>query len=557
MFIAPAKRLARSPAWRAAHALVAAMALAAGPVQGAVGQCDAAGTTSIAAVTGMAGEAIAEGESVVVEATVTASFLGRTRLDGFYLQGGNPPAGVFVYAPDFEPSAPPQRGERWRLRARTGRYRGRVQLEAIQGTRFCGNAPVAPVELDATRQDRLPALADRLVRLEGPLTVADVYDLGRYGSLGLAVGGRSFHPANGVNGGTRLAVLLDDGSYRRRPRPLPFVDNAGVRRAGDRVGNITGILTRAFGRWRIHPLDPPRFERRNPRPEPPAPGDGLRVAQWNLRNYFVDFDGRGARTPDALDRQRQRVRSVIRQLNADALVLHEVQNNARAVEDLLATVNRGLDEQARYRAVFRAGGEAVIRSVIFYRPNRLHALERRRAAAPIHPRPPLWVRFRRHGGDEFALLAAHFKSRGGCPEHGDQDHGQGCWAQRRHAQSRALLRWLDGLDRQRESMPPTLVLADFNAYVRENAMRTWRDAGFVDLIAAHVPPQGRYTYNYRGQSGYIDHALAGGGLSERIQRVNIWHINADEPAYPHRRGAGIWRASDHDPVIVELTGPAE
>jgi len=533
------------------------MALAAGPVQGAVGACGASGTTSIAAVTGLTGEAIAEGEPVVVEATVTASFLGDDALDGFYLQGGNPPAGVFVYAPGFKPPAPPRHGERWRLRARTGRYRGRVQLEAIDGTRFCGKAPVAPVELDATRRHRLPAFADRLVRLKGPLTVADVYNLGRYGSLGLAVGGRPFHPANGVDGGARLGVLLDDGSYRRQPRPLPFVDNNGVRRAGDRLGDITGILTRAFGDWRIHPLDPPRFERRNPRPEPPGAGDGLRVAQWNLRNYFVDLDGRGARTPGDLERQRQRVRSVVRHINADALILHEVQNDAAAVEDLLATINRGLGGQDRYRAAFRVGGEAVIRTVILYRPDRLRVTQRRRATEPVHPRPPLWVRFARHGGDEFAVLAAHFKSRGGCPEHGDHDRGQGCWAQRRDAQARALVRWLDGLSPEPESMPPTLILADFNAYALETAMQVWRDAGFMDLIAARVPPQDRYTYNYRGESGYIDHALAGGGLSELVQAVDIWHINADEPAYPYRRGAGIWRASDHDPVIVELRRPAE
>ncbi len=518
--------------------------------------CGEPGTTSINRVRGLDGPPVAEGKPVVVEATVTASFPGDHGLDGFYLQSGQPAAGIFVYAPDIDAQDAPRPGERWRVEAYTGRYRGQIQLEMLESRRFCGAGEVHPAVLDPGSPDVHPGLRDRLVTIRGPLHVAEVYNLGRYGSLALARGGRPFHPNNGVNGGRRLDLLLDDGSYRRDPRPVPHTDPAGVRRAGDRVGDVTGILAHAFGRWRIHPVTEPEFAPGNPRPPAPPASTGLRALQLNLRNYFTDREGRGPSTEAGFSRQRERLRQVIRRLDADLLALHEIQNHPAAVDDLLALLNAGQPPAKHYRQTLAARSDAVIRSVLLYRPQRLTLADSDRHVASVHPRDPVTGRFRTESGGLLRIVAAHFKSRGGCPDAGDIDRGEGCWAERRLHQSRALMDWLAETQASEGGVAaPTLILADFNAYAQEAAITVWREAGFIDLLARAVPPDQRYTYNYRGLAGYLDHALATSSLLSRLDGVHVWHINADEPAYLAGEASDIWRSSDHDPMVIDLDWP--
>jgi len=532
-------------------------ALPAAEKTAALADCGQPGVTELAAIRGLDQPALAEGTAVVVEATVTASFPGDAQLSGFYLQQELPRAGIFVYAPDLTADTAPRAGERWRVLARTGRYRGRVQLEWVEDLRRCGESQPRPAILDPGDPEAYAVHEDQLVTLDTPLVVADTYELGRYGSLRLAMGGRAFTANNGVSAGRLLPLRLDDGSYRRDPRPVPHLGDQGVRRAGDRLLGVTGILTRAFGAWRIHPVSNPVFSPDNPRPEMPAAAaaGGLRVLQLNLRNYFLDLGQRGAASAEALTRQRARLRQLIRPLSADVLVLHEVQNTVAAVDDLLAILNEGLPEDLHYRAALDARSPAAIRSVVLYRDSRARKVRTLRLVDDAHPRDPLVVEFMQPDGKRWGILAAHFKSRGGCPDAGDTDRGEGCWAQRRERQSDSLLEWLSGHSLLPADHYPMLVLADFNAYAEEAAMQTWHAAGFMDLIAREIPAERRYTYIYRGQSGYLDHALATPAMREYLASIELWPVNADEPAYLSDEGKAIWRISDHDPMVIDLRLP--
>ncbi|WP_165385688.1 ExeM/NucH family extracellular endonuclease [Spiribacter vilamensis] len=518
--------------------------------------CGASGSTSLADVRGLDGPAVAEGRQIEVEAVVSGRFPGDQGLNGFYLAADSPAAGLFVYAPDLTPATTPGRNERWRIRAHSGRYRGDVQLERIVSMVYCGPETVTPAAFEPDDDAAYERLHDRLVRIDGPLSVAEVYDLGRYGTLRLARGERSFHPNNGVGGGERLDLLVDDGSYQRDPRPVPHTDN-GVRRAGDRVESVTGILARAFGRWRIHPTRPPTFRAANPRPSPPPGGEGIRAVQLNLHNYFTDRSGRGARTEAAFQHQRERLRRFVRALDPDLIALHEIENNPATMDDLTGLLNDGLQVSEAYQAAVRGRSDAVIRSALLYRPVRLSRVDGAHQVDPVHPRDPIQARFRTASGIGFRVAVAHFKSRGGCPDHGDIDRGEGCWAERRQAQSEAMLDWLEDTGEPKAAdQPPLLVMADFNAYPQEEALSRWTSAGYTDLLARYVKPMARYTYNYHGRAGYLDHALANPALLEHVADVELWSINADEPAYLRREGKGYWRLSDHDPVIVDMFAPA-
>jgi len=542
----------KSQRWTLGFALI----LLSAHVWADMGGCGAPGTTRLDRITGANGDPLPEGREVVIEAPVSASFPGQSGLNGFFIESGTPPVGVFVYAPKVTPEAAPQTAERWRLRARTGRYRGRIQLERVEELVRCGPETVKPTTVSAKTLNAPGALANRLIRLEGPLTITGTYQLGRYGSMRLAQGGRAFARNTGVEGGKPLSFVLDDGSYRRDPRPVPYLDSNGVRRAGDRLESVTGVITHAFGEWRIHPVAPPAIRAANPRPidAPRRSADSaLRVVQFNLQNYFIDRGGRGPATAAGFQRQRTRLRTTLRALDADLLVLHEIQNKTAAVDDLLDWLNEDQAPALRYQVVLAERSAAAIRTVMLFRPARLTLSRAARHTDEAHARDPIAAVFHDAQGEALMVAGAHFKSRSGCPDRGDVDRGEGCWADRREAEAVSLVRWLnDWVEARSLAKAPVLVLADLNAYAQEQPVQRLLDAGLVDQLAQQVPAPQRYSYVYRGRAGYLDHVLATDLMATRIRSVALWPINADEPAYLAREGEGIWRASDHDPLIIDL-----
>lgn len=505
---------------------------------------------------------VAEDRRVTVEGVVTGVFTDDDGLGGFFLQEGDtPPVGLFVYAPALD-GREPKAGDRVQVAGRFVRFHQRPQLTRLATLNVCAHVgPPRAVELRLPEDAaRLAEFQDVKVRLDQTLTVTGNAELGRYGSLHLAAGGRGFRPGQGAahprdGDGTRL-IVLDDGSYRANPWPIPYLDAEGTRRVGDRVDGLTGILTQAFDAHRIHPTRTPVFRPGNPRPAPPArPDASLRVATLNLQNYFLTLGSRGASSRAALQRQRQKLTEALHGLDADVISLSEVENRDRVLDDLVATINRGASKRQRYRAVASAGaGTDAIRNALLYRPARLTLLGSDADPDPVHNRAPLLAWFRPAGGGRpFGVVAVHFKAKVGCPPEGDIDRGQGCWNERRTAQAKRLLHWLD---RVRRDDAPVLIAGDLNAYAAEDPVATLLARGKRDLSIPQLPSPQRYTYVFRGEAGQLDYLLAPPALARQVSNAGIWHINADEPPFLGFSGRqpapGPWRSSDHDPVWVDL-----
>jgi Ca2+-binding RTX toxin-like protein len=111
-----------------------------------------------------------------------------------------------------------------------------------------------------------------------------------------------------------------------------------------------------------------------------------------------------------------------------------------------------------------------------------------------------------------------------------------------------------------------LVIGDLNAYGKEDPILDFTANGFVDQIDRFG--ELNYSYVFDGEAGYLDHALASASLSAQIVGTAHWHINADEPSIidyntefkqpacptcgPDYYANTVYRASDHDPVLVGL-----
>ncbi len=500
--------------------------------------------------------AVERGKRVVLRGVVSGRFLGATGLDGFYVQAradDGRPAGIFVYAPRLKPEELPDAGRQVAISGRADRYRGRPELDGVRRIADCGVGVLEPVSLSLPLTPAAaPRWAEVLVQFEAPapLVVTGNRDLYRFGSLELAVGERLFHSRAGVDGGRPAGVTLDDGAYRRNPRMVPYVDPDGSRRVGSRVGPITGVLTRAFDAWRVHPVKRVVFADHNPRPHPPPRTGELRAIGFNVENYFTTLGERGAASVAERDDQRRALREVVEALKPDVLALQEIENRPAAVADLIASLNRG-DAGGPFAAAAAAfdSDRGAIRNAIIYREDRLRLVNTARLDDDLHARSPLAADFVTEEGHRLAVVSAHFKSKGGCRGDALRAPDGGCWGGRRLRQAASLGRWIEHLA-DHFGHRRLLLLGDLNSQPAEAPARLLRERGLTDLLARDVEATSRYTYIYDGRAGVIDHALATPELAART-RARIWHINADEP-YGLPASGEAWRSSDHDPVIVDL-----
>jgi len=525
----------------------------------AVAGCPAAQTVPIADL--RSGQ-MAVDRPVTVEGVVTARFMGKEQLGGFYLQqqrGNAPPKGIFIYAPRLGKRTP-RPGRHVQVAGTFVRFYGRPQITRPTDVHACGEIGIPePYPLTLPNDaGRLSAMAATLVHVSGPLHISGHHELGRYGNLTLSAGGRLLRAQRESREAmTARRIILDDGSYRRNPRPIPYLDRQGTRRSGTIVDGVTGILTHAFGAWRLHPTEAPKFRDTNPRPPaPPSPGENLRIATFNVENYFLKLGARGAENGAEQRRQRAKLRATVNGLNADILALVELENRDAAVADLTRHLNKYTPPERHYRAAPHPDpGDDAIRVALLYRPERVRLLGSSADADAIHNRPPLLGWFQPiESGSPFGVVTVHFKAKSGCPKKGDINEGSGCWNRLRTAQAERLQQWLALQKIERDA--PIVIAGDINAYRDESPIRHLYRTGMQDLITPRRPPDKNYTYLFHALAGRLDYLLAGEEIKRRMSDAGIWHINADEPRVLAYRGAtpveGPWRASDHDPVWIDL-----
>lgn len=508
----------------------------------------------------------------------------------------------------------------------TATQSGRQAQLAAESLVTCGSGAVEPAEvrLPLPSADYLDRYEGMLVRLPDTLFVTEHYQLGRFGEVVLSAGGRLPQPtsiaAPGAAARAQQAandlnrITLDDASYEQNPSVIVFgrggapLTAENTLRGGDRVSGIVGVLTRTSAAgsgssvaWRVRPVGAlgggvPPFVAANPRPPaPPGVGGSLRVASFNLLNYFNTFSGctaglagevtecRGAASEQEFERQWRKTVAAIAAMDADVVGIVEVENDgygaASAIADLVQRLNRATPGQYAYLDVDAATGtvdalgDDAIKVGFLYRPARVSPVGRTAVlgsrafthAGESGPRnrPSLAQAFEHAGGGRVVISINHLKSKGSPCDAPDPGDGQGNCNQARTVAARELAAWL-AADPTGTGERNVLIMGDLNAYAREDPVTTLGRAGYTDLIAAHVGPAA-YSYVFNGQWGYLDHALASATLLPHVTGAAVWHINADEPPIlafdtRFRTDAQLrslyrpdpFRSSDHDPVIVGL-----
>lgn len=597
--------------------------------------------TKISAIQGSSTTAALTGVQTI-EGIVTGVFQGSAKLNGFYVQeedadaDNNPSTseGIFVYDPSglFTGNV----ADKVRVTGTAGEYSSTsggnssslTQLSNLTSVINLGAATlptVTNIQLPGTGVNDLEAYEGMLVNVSaitGNLTVTENYQLGRYGQVVLAVNGVSNQPGTdarleqytqfntpNVSGyaayQTELAkrkIYLDDGSTTQNLDPILFgrggnpLSASNTLRSGDTVSNITGILDQRFEGYRIQTSSPVNFNASNPRPAtPPAVGGALKVASFNLLNYFNDldttpgsnngpnittngltFEPRGANTSTEFTRQRDKIINAIITSKADVIGLMEMENNGfgndSAIQNLVNGLNgvAGAGTYAFINPGVRLGTDAINVGII-YKGGKVTPVG---TAATIPDaygsgafdmvgRKPLAQTFSQNSnGATFTIVANHFKSKGsssGGVGDSDAGDGQGLSNGTRTRQAQDLASWL--------ATKPTgsndldyLLIGDFNAYAKEDPITALANAGYNSVL-----PTTSYSYVFDGQVGSLDHILATSTIATQITGADDWQINADEPSVldynTDFKSAGQvtslyssepYRSSDHDPLILGL-----
>lgn len=591
----------------ATSAALIASAFAAVPAQAAV--------VSIAEVQGTGAASPLAGQTVTVEGVVTGDYrTGGYR--GITIQtadsGGEGERtasdGIFVYLGGLAPEL--EIGDLVSVTGSVSEYYDQTQISpAAVGdvevvTADAGLPELTPLPGTVTGDAR-EAYESMLVDPTGTYLVASSHQLYNYGTLWLNPGElnvkstettRPGDEADAIASENRAErILLDDGwssqvTSSAHTGDQPYFTTDTVVRNGDAVEFAeTGyILQYGFEDWRLQPVIPiddasdeaykATFSTENPRPESaPEVGGDVQVAAFNVYNYFTtlqseDSEARGAATAELFEIQKSKIVTAINDLGADVVALMEIENSIHygdpvdtAVADLVDGLNAdaGSDVWAYVPTPAELDDTEttdVITNAIIYKKD---------AATPVGDSQTIvdetvWDNAREPIAQTFDLdgrivsvVANHFKSKS-APEEGGEEpaDGQGFFNEDRVAQAQSLLAFTEELA-ETSGSSDILLLGDFNAYGQEDPIEVFAEAGWTDLVPAET--DGQYTYTYDGELGSLDHAIASPSLAESITGAGVWEINAAEwsdrgYAYGAAEADTPYRSSDHDPVIVGISG---
>ncbi|RZV37769.1 MAG: ExeM/NucH family extracellular endonuclease [Chromatiales bacterium] len=585
------------------------------------------GMSMISDVQGSGATSPLEGETVTVSGIVTGDFQEddtdtRRNLGGFYLQDGPSDTnlqtsdGIFVFD-GTSPSTDVSVGDGVEVTGTVAEFFGETQINAAS-VRVTGAGAVVPQPIslpvsDTTTNSDGDPVAD-LERFEGmlvefpdTLTVNGHHNLARFGTVVLAQGERLQQFTNGnapdvdayaahKEMSARRTIVLDDGLRVQNPAEVHYLDAGAAAnysiRSGDTLDGLVGNLRYSRGSggdgdetWRLMPTMDPEFESANPRPGAPAIGGSVRVASFNVLNFFSTIDGgqsncgpqqdqgcRGADSATEYARQLEKTVTALTMLDADIIGLIELENNASA--SLSALVDAMNAKIGTNDYAWRDTGtihDDVIKTGFVYRTSTIStvgdfALLDRSVDSRFNDarnRPALAQSFEVDAtGAVLTVVVNHLKSKGSsCDADGDPNlsDGQGNCNTTRTSAAAALADWM-ATDPTGSGDDDVLIIGDLNAYLKEDPLSAFASAGYTNLLDAQTDS---YSFSFDAQAGALDHAIASASLVPQVAETIEWHINADEPRLLDYNlengrdpnlfdGSTPYRASDHDPVVIGL-----
>jgi predicted extracellular nuclease len=585
--------------------------------QGTITNDDLAPATKIHAIQGSGATSTMLGTQTV-QGIVTRVFTGTGSMNGFYVQEEDADAdtdpltseGIFVFNPPTVPTV----GDLVTVTGTVTEFGSTNKLTEISPTTSVilvstGNPlpTVTNVTLpiaNVTDWERYEGMLINVKAATGDLLVTENFELGRYGQVVLAAMDATtnqpdtdaridqftqFNAASVSGYSAYLAavakrtIYLDDAKTAQNTDPLLFgrggmpLSASNTLRTGDAINNVTAVLDHSQDGYKLQTAEPVMFTPANPRPtsNPDVGMPTLKVGNMNVLNYFLTYTpaGRGADNATEFTRQKSKIISAILNSGLDLVSLNEIEQKLEsgiydkgeaALIDLITGLNAvaGTGVWDYIKPLVNTGTDQITCAII-YKPAMVTP---KGAAKSVYGsafaatgRAALVQTFEQNSNSaDFTVVSVHYKSKGSVID-ADIFDGQGANNITRTAQSVELKDWLANTDNGITD-PDVIILGDINSYAKEDPITTLETAGYATLIPIH-----KYSYQFDGNFGALDHALGSASLASQVTAALKWNINSDEPIVLDYNtnfktpghvtslyAPDEFRSSDHDPVIVGL-----
>lgn len=455
--------------------------------------------------------------------------------------------------------------------------------------------------------DFYESLEGMLVTVADPVAVSAVRQFGRFSAevFVLADNGQGISDDNirTQRGGLLLAPDLDNRGDQNPERVQIQFDgtlygstNFPAISVGDRLGDVTGVMSYSFGNFEVAAIAPVSLSNSSVPVETTrlSPGaNALVLASYNVLNL-------SAREQD--DEQRALIASqIVNNLQQpDIIALQEIQDNngdagdcprndssdcagvLDASETLVALID-AIEAEGGLRYswinvdplvettddnrdnVFTFGGASLgnIRNAFLYNPARVALVEYQGltrftlADAGVSvptafdtSRDPLQAVFS-FNGELVYVINNHFSSRfGSTPVFGGPQPFIQAGEQQRAAQSTAMNEWVETL-LDTDANANIVVLGDLNTFEFTDELvdvlpgvRSGADPVLYNLVSTETEPA--YSFIFEGNSQVLDHLFVSAALREQAEADYV-HVNVD---YPRLFSSTV--GSDHEPVLGSL-----
>jgi len=418
------------------------------------------------------------------------------------------------------------------------------------------------------------------------VTIKDAYQVSRPNQYG-EVWVRGDWKVTGLNEHGGLTMLDGDANPEAIiiGSPVDGSKNPGDTKMGDYLGDVSGIVSNAFGFYRVLPLEAVAPVK-NATADHPAVSfqsqgkcQGLTFANYNARN----LDPKSKFLPGVASQ------IVDKMATPDVIFLQEIQDNSGEKDDGVVAGNQTL--AALSTAIEDASGvvydfvEVVpadkedggapggnIRQAYLYRSDVVELWEPKQGSASdanevlkngklkfnpgrIDPENPAWEDSRKPlvaawkpkkgKGKPFFTANVHFGSKGGSSTlHGDPRPPVNKGVDIRTKQAEVTGDFIAQILKKRPGAA-VVVAGDFNEFTQVEPIKVFMErSGLLDLDdVTDVPPAERYTYLFDMNSQALDHMFvspaARKGAKYEHLHLNTWQSYNDQ-------------ISDHDPSVARL-----
>ena len=284
----------------------------------------------------------------------------------------------------------------------------------------------------------------------------------------------------------------------------------------------------------------------------------LLVCALNCEYYLVENLGTGYGPDNATEsaRQHAKIMDAIARIRADIYGFIEVEQGQAALRKLAENLTTAT---GRHYTWINDGGSAsssYVKTGYVYCSDvvRPHG-ELKNNNSGVVNRKKMQAFELIANGERFIFSINHFKAKSGSGTGADADQGdgQGIFNYTRTIEAESVLNNYN-TNKNYYADDDILIMGDLNAYAKEDPIMKLTVAGMTDLHR-FFHADSSYSYTFRGQAGYLDHALCNETLLPQVTGMVAYHINSDESdnyTYDKSNDVTMFRCSDHDPILVGL-----